>query len=200
VRKLTLTLIIALTLACALTLGPSRLFAQQNPGRLTPAEARGVIAARAAQVMLAIKQGDMRRLSTFVHPRKGVRFSPYVYVGPEDRIFYRQAVRNFATDRRRYLWGEMDESERKIRLTPGQYFKQFVYDRDFLSAKEVNYNTQKQRGNTISNVMETYPRAVAVEYYLPGTDDELYGALWLVFERAGPEWYLVGIVRDTWTI
>ena len=198
-RKLALTLIIAVPLISSLTFVPV-IKAQTNAGKLTPAEAKRLIAGRAREAMLAIKRGDMQQLSTFVHPRKGVRFSPYVYIGPEDRVFYRGAVRNFSTDKRRYVWGGYDEADTKIRLTPTQYFKRFVYDRDILNAKEVSYNTQQQRGNTIPNVLETYPRAITVDYYIPGTDAEVYGALWLVFEKMNGEWYLVGIVRDSWTI
>lgn len=168
--------------------------------RLPPEQAKQIIGARATEVLRAIKRGDMRALSSFVHPRKGVRFSPYVYIGKEDRVFTRQAVARFSTDRRRYDWGNLDESDDRIRETPKNYFKDWVYDRDFLSATEVNYNTQKQRGNTIPNVMEFYPRAITVEYFITATENEMYAGLYLVFEKFGNEWYLVGIVRDSWTI
>jgi hypothetical protein len=145
----------------------------------------------------------MRQLSSFVHPDKGLRFSPYVYVESSNRVFTRWQVANLFRNNRRYMWGEADGTGDPLRLTARQFFNQFIYDKDFLRAKEVNYNTVKGRGNTINNIFEFYPRTIAVEYYLPGTNPQYsgmdWGGLWLVFEQKGNTWYLVGLASDEWT-
>jgi hypothetical protein len=172
-------------------------------GRLSPAEAKKIIAARSLEVLRAIKQRDMRRLSSFVHPEKGLRFSPYVYVQSGDRVLTRGQVGNLLRNNRRYLWGEEDATGNPMRLTARQFFNKFIYDKDFLRAKQVNYNTQTGRGNTVNNILDFYPRAITVEYYLPGTNPRFggmdWGSLWLVFEQHGTEWYLTGLASDEWT-
>jgi hypothetical protein len=175
-----------------------------SQGRLSPAQAKRIIAARSLEVLRAIRQRDMRRLSRFVHPDKGLRFSPYVYVETGNRVFSRSEVGNLFRSNRRYLWGEQDGSGDPIRLTARQFFNSYIYDKDFLRAREVNYNTQSKRGNTINNVLDFYPQAIAVEYFLPGTNPRFdgmdWGSLWLVFEQKGDAWYLVGLASDEWTI
>ncbi|HEX8749125.1 MAG TPA: hypothetical protein VF717_18255 [Pyrinomonadaceae bacterium] len=177
--------------------------AQTADARLSPAEAKGIIATRSLSVLRALRQRDMRQLSSFVHPDKGLRFSPYVYVQSSDRVFTRWQVANLFRSNRRYLWGEADGTGDPLRLTARQFFNQFIYDKDFLRAKEVNYNTVKGRGNTINNILDFYPRTIAVEYYLPGTNPRYsgmdWGGLWLVFEQKGNAWYLVALASDEWT-
>jgi hypothetical protein len=174
-----------------------------SQGRLSPAEAKKIIAARALEVLRAIKRRDMRRLSSFVHPDKGLRFSPYVYVEKGDRVMSRSQVGNLLRSNRRYLWGEQDGSGAPLRLTARQFFNRYIYDKDFLRAREVNYNTLSGRGNTTNNVLDFYPQAIAVEYFIPGTNPRFggmdWGSLWLVFEQKGDDWYLVGLVNDEWT-
>jgi hypothetical protein len=192
-------------LLSAALLSGVRMGAAQTPtaGRLSPAEAKRTIAARSLEVLRAIRQRDMRRLSAFIHPDKGLRFSPYIYVQAGDRVLTRWQVSNLLRNNRRYLWGEEDGTGDPIRLTARQFFSRYIYDKDFLRAREVNYNTVKGRGNTINNILDFYPRAITVEYYLPGANPRYdgmdWGSLWLVFEQKGAQWYLVGIASDEWT-
>lgn len=177
--------------------------ARAADARLSPAEAKRIIATRSLSVLRALRQRDMRQLSSFVHPDKGLRFSPYVYVQSSDRVFTRWQVANLFRSNRRYLWGEADGTGAPLRLTARQFFNRFIYDKDFLRAKETNYNTVKGRGNTTNNILDFYPRTIAVEYYLPGTNPRYggmdWGSLWLVFEQKGNDWYLVALASDEWT-
>ncbi|HKS30170.1 MAG TPA: hypothetical protein VJS44_20265 [Pyrinomonadaceae bacterium] len=174
-----------------------------QPARLSSAEAKRAVAARSQAVVRALKLRDMRQLSSFVHPDRGLRVSPYVYVQSSDRVFTRAQVGSLARDNRRYLWGDADGTGDPIRMTARQFFSRFIYDKDFLRAREVNYNTVKGRGNTTNNILDFYPNAIAVEYYMAGTNPRYdgmdWGGLWLVFEQKGDEWYLVGLASDEWT-
>ena len=175
--------------------------------RLPPAQAKKIIESRARQIMIALKNRDMQRLSTFVHPQKGVRFSPYVYVDLKmTRVLSRRQVVNLYRSNRRFIWGEQDGSGDPIRLTFRQYLKHYVYRQDLLTANKASYNPLRpQGGNTISNLWETYPRAIIVGYHHDGVTAPQGGAmdwqsLYLVFEKMGKTWYLVGIANDEWTI
>lgn len=170
--------------------------------RIPAARAKAIISSRASEVLLAIKNLDMRRLSALVHPQKGVRFSAFAWVGADDKRLSRRQVRNLAARDTRSVWYMNDEAGTAARMTAREYLSKHVYEHDYLKASRVSYNTQHKRSNTIPNVLDFYPRAIVVEYYEPNSDPNERGwdTLWLVFEKMGNEWYLVGVVKDTPTI
>jgi len=182
--------------------------AQAGNSRLTPKQAEQVIAGRTRQVIRALKSRNVVTLSGFVHPRKGLRFSPYHSVNLEkggDLIFTRSQVRNLMTSKKRYHWGDEDASGDPIRLTFAAYQRKFVYDHDYSKAEQVTYNSDTlSSGNLINNIRESYPAAIIVEYHFSGFEEKYGGmdwkSLWLVFEKQGSEWYLVGLAHGEWTI
>lgn len=206
-RKIATTLLSALLLAGAM-FGTAA--AQGDSGRtytLSPAEAKRIIDARARAVLVALKQRDMRRLATFVHPQKGVRFSPYAYVDTKTaRVLKPAQLMPLYGSRRRLVWGEYDGSGDPIRLTFRQYLSRFVYRMDLITDKDPAYNPARQQsGNTVSNLLEVYPRSIIVAYSHEGITAPQGGGMdWqnlsLVFEKSGNDWYLVGVVNDEWTI
>jgi hypothetical protein len=169
------------------------------------AKAEKIFAGRARAIMQAIKHGDMATLSTFVHPRKGVRFSPYWYVQPEEALtFSRKQIGNLLTSKRKYHWGTEDGSGDPIRLTARRYFKQWVYDRDFLNAENIGYNELFAGPTTMAcNFDDAYPEAIFVSFYDPGNEPQSefdWASLFLAFEKKGKTWYLVGIIHNTYTM
>jgi hypothetical protein len=170
--------------------------------RIPAARAKSIIDARAREVLRAIKNQDMQKLSDLVHPRRGLRLSTFAWVANDDRHLSRQQVRTLFRNNRRSVWFTADEAGTPMRMTAREYFSKYVYEQDYLKASRVSYNTQHKRSNTIPNVLDFYPRAIVVEYYEPHPDPNERGwdTLWLVFEQWGREWYLVGIVKDSPTI
>jgi hypothetical protein len=203
--------LVIICLGMAVSANPTRLNsvrAQTNNVRLTAKDAEQTIARRAKQVILALKSRNMNQLAEFVHPTKGVRFSPYHSVNLEkhgDLVFSRRQIKGLLASKRRYLWGAEDGSGDPIRLTFATYRRKYVYDHDFSKAKDVTYNSDTlSRGTLANNINESYPAAIVVEYHLPGFEEKYGGmdwkSLWLVFEKRGSEWYLVGIAHGEWTI
>lgn len=181
---------------------------QAETSRLAPKEAERIIARSARQVILTLKSRNTVALSRVVHPSKGLRFSPYHSVNLEkdgDLVFTRRQVQSLMASKRQYHWGEEDGSGDPIRLTFAAYLRKFVYDHDYSRAKQVTYNSDTlTSGNLINNIRESYPSAIIVEYHFSGFQAKYGGmdwkSLWLVFEKQGSEWYLVGIVHGEWTI
>jgi len=175
---------------------------------LSPEEAKRLTEAKGRQIMLALKNRDMRRLSSFVHPTRGVRFSPYVYVEPKkERVLRRGQLVSLYRSGRRLVWGEGDGSGEPIRMDFRHYLSRFVYRQDLLKANEVSFNPPSRRGpgTSVNNLLEVYPRSILVVYSHEGITGPQGGAmdwqqLWLVFEKLGRDWYLVGIVNNEWTI
>lgn len=177
-----------------------------DPERLSSQQAERIIAGRAKSIIQALKAGDIAKVSTFVHPKKGLRFSPYASVLPdEDRLVKRNQLVQMWAGQKRYKWGGYDGSGDPIWLTFKKYYQRFIFDHDFSRAKVIAYNPgAMSHGNTPNTIREYYPKSIAVEYYFPGFDTKFSGmdwrSLWLVFEKKGSGWYLVGIVHDEWTI
>lgn len=159
----------------------------------------------ASKVMTAIKDYDMDELSRSVHPEKGIRFTPYAYVdADENLVFSVNEIKNMDNDNAKYIWGSYDGSGESIELTFSDYYKKFIYDEDFINAKEIGYNRTLGKGNSLNNSFEFYKNSIIVEYYFPGIDPKYEGIDWrslrLVFEKMNDTWYVVGIIHDQWTI
>jgi hypothetical protein len=164
------------------------------------------VAARAAQVVMALKERDMAGLSGLVHPDNGVRFSPYTCVQAAaggDLVFSTAQIPGLWNDPTIYHWGVYDGSGESIDLTFREYFEWFVYDVEFARPDVAGFDETVGQGNTINNIAEVYPEAVVVEYHFEGFDPQYAGMDWrslrLVLEESGGKWYLVGIVHDEWT-
>lgn len=172
---------------------------------IKPELAKKVIKESADKVIYAISTKDAVTIADYTHPVKGVRFTPYTNVSLEnDLVFSKDAIKNFFTDQKTYLWGYYDGSGEDIKLTPSQYFDKFVYDVDYINAEEIGYNEVLGTGNAVENQFEIYKNAIVVEYYFPGFTPEYDGLDWkslrLVFEPYENDWKLVGIISNQWTI
>ena len=170
-----------------------------------PGSQRGIVLNKANVIIEAIKNRNIDRWTSFIHPEKGVRFSPYAHVNVQtDQVFSSAGFRRAWGTKERYVWGAYDGTGDPIKLTLPEYYQKFIYDQDFANAPIIGYNTVVGRGNTLNNILQTYPQAEVVEYHFPGFREEYQGmdwrSLWLVLEKHGEDWYLVGIVHDQWTI
>jgi hypothetical protein len=176
--------------------------AQRAP---TPVDERAVVEARSREVLAALSAHDLARVATFVHPSDGVRFSPYAHVDSTGRVFHRAQVARLWTDSTKYEWGFADGSGDPIVLSYPEYHRRFVYNHDFVRAPRTAYTAAPiQSGNSPSNLAAMYPGSKRVEFHFPGFDAKYNGmdwsSLWLVFQRADEEWFLVGVVNGRWTI
>ncbi|MFA9556840.1 hypothetical protein ACERII_06035 [Evansella sp. AB-rgal1] len=158
---------------------------------------------RADNVVIALENINFQSLANYVHPEKGVQFSPYGYVNDEeDLVFSADEVAAFREDTEEYDWGTQDGSGHTISLTPVEYYEEYIYIRDFSrNAQEIAINEIESHGNIIVNVEEAYPDADFVSYYVAASEEELdWANLILAFEEHDGDWYLVGLAVDRWTI
>jgi hypothetical protein len=174
-------------------------------------QADAAVAARASEIVQALRDRDWATVARSVYPATGVRFSPYVYVraGPgaledRDRVVQAGEIEALAAHPTVYRWGRYDGTGDPIDLTFVEYVDRFVYDAEYSQPHVVGYGETIGQGNTINNVAEVYPDAVTVEYHFTGFDPQVMGMDWrslrLVLEEKDGNWYLVGIVHDEWTI
>ena len=157
------------------------------------------------EMMALIQQGDMMGLSKYVHPSKGLRFSPYFYVDIQnDQVFTGQQVAGLMDNPKSYRWGSYDGSGDPINMNFDGYYKKFVYDKDFLQANIIGNNYPIGEGNVTDNISVAYPEGYYTEYHFPSFNPEFQGMDWeslrLIFEEMDNNWYLVGISHGQWTI
>jgi hypothetical protein len=125
------------------------------------------IAPFAEVIMTALKAKDMEALSVLIHPEKGVRFSPYGFVGKADKRFDAASITGEMKDKKTYFWGFYDATRKPIKKTFKDYFKRFVYDRDFQKANFIAYN-HIQRTDKDVNVFDFYKDCVVIDYMYTG--------------------------------
>lgn len=205
-------LVIFLLLAVALIAGgivyywqEEKVKRMEEKPQVKPTSKRGAVQEVADKVLLALKNKDMESLADFIHPDKGVRFTPYSYVDTKkDLVFNKADIKTLMTDNEKKLWGAFDGTGDPIKMTFAEYYKKFVYDVDFLEAPQIVFNQEIQRGNSLLNLKEAYPGASNIEYHFDGFDKQYNGMDWrslrLVFEQKDDKWYLVGIIHEQWTI
>ncbi|MDI9475511.1 MAG: hypothetical protein ACOX0L_04185 [Natronincolaceae bacterium] len=174
-------------------------------GIIKPEFAEMIIGEISNELIEAISIKDFETVSEFVHPVKGVRFTPYTYVSLDnDIVFNRVEIENFFADQNVYIWGIYDGIGDDISLTPSRYYEKFIYTEDFKNAEAIGYNEVLSMGNMIENQFEVYDNAIVVEYYFSGFNPDYAGMDWrslrLVFQQYQNDWKLVGIIHNQWTI
>jgi hypothetical protein len=157
------------------------------------------------RILRTMRSRDYQSFSSFVHPAKGVRFSPYGYIDTAHHLVLTAARLGDATIRKgKKYWGSFDGTGDSILLDIDHYFADFAYGSDFLNAPQRAVNRFLGNGNSFNNLETAYPSADFTEFYFPGFDKRYEGMDWstirLVFEEYHGRYFLVGIVGDRWTI
>ena len=157
----------------------------------------------ANEILMAAKTRDYQKFASFIHPEKGVRFSPFSHIDTAvDKRFSGNELITLAKQKKKINWGSGYAETEK--LTADQYFAQCVYDADYLTIGKISVN-KINRGGTAEmiNVLDVYPGHDIVEFFIPGKDKAAEGMDWsavrLIFEMKDDMPYLVAVVYDHWT-
>lgn len=166
---------------------------------------KALILQQSKQIQSYLAQGEYEKITPFIHPNKGLRFSMYAYVRPEsDKVFSREQFDTYLKQSRiKFTWGQTD-GKGDLYITPlPDYLTSWVKAKDFDDIK-ATYNSFQGSGNSINNLQETYPNADFVEFYNPGFNPEYQGMDWralrLVFEEYQGKYYLIALINDQWTV
>lgn len=159
----------------------------------------------ACSVNRCLQRQDWATLAAYVHPERGVTFTPYSTVDPEsDLNFTADQIKNLDQDQTVYTWGFEDGRGDPIQMTILQYFERYVYNRDYTQAGQIGIDRIITGGNALENLTEAYPDCRFVDFCFPSADPVNDGLDWsslkLVFQPEGEHWYLVGVVHGEWTI
>lgn len=153
------------------------------------------------RVLKAIKFGKVKALASLISP-DGVLLSPDVHVDEGDVKLKPEEFLKAWEEDRKFVWGYEAGSGRPIEMGIREFFKRYIYDRDYLNAPKVATDRRLGRGNTKDNVKEAYPDATFVEFHFPGTEKNGgmdWSSLRVVMRRYGGEWKVVALMHDSWT-
>lgn len=158
-----------------------------------------------SKIIKSLKEKNYTGLAEFIHPKLGIRFSPYAYIDTtRDQSFSRNKLIALGKSQKKITWGFEDATGKPIKLSINNYVKEFVYDVDFLNAEKKGANKFFGGGNSLNNLKEVYPRCNFAEFYFSGFDPKFDGMDWralrLVFKDYKKKYYLIAIVHDQWTI
>ena len=164
----------------------------------------GQLLARARFALSCLEAKDWDRLAGVIHPHDGIVFSPYAYVEEDAVKLNAEEVSQLGAGEKIYVWGTYDGSGEPVELSFIDYYRRFVYDKDFMNALEVAANSLIRTGNTESNLGEVFEADDEfVEFHCPGEGphaDFEWASLRIVFRNYRGTWYVVGVVHDGWTI
>jgi hypothetical protein len=158
-----------------------------------------IVRAQSAEIVRHFMDKDMTHMIRHVHPKHGVRFTPYPNFTQSDQVFTPQQVLNLFQDGRAYSWGRVGGTGDPIKMTFPQYYKRFVYARDFSQAPVVTYNTVAKGGMFGNNSATFFPGSKFIDYYWPGTDasnETDWRTLRMVFMPWQDNWLLVAVAND----
>lgn len=190
----------------ALSLEPAG--SQSGSGQETPAldpEDNFALLHAAGLACEAISRRDFTALASYVHPDRGVTFTPYSTVDFDtDLTFTADQIRALEQDQTTYVWGLEDGRGLPIQMTMAQYLDRYVWDADYTRAPELGIDQIITGGNALENLAEAYKGCRFVDFCYPSADPVNDGLDWsslkLVFQAGEHSWYLVGIVHGEWTI
>ena len=161
----------------------------------------------ALRVAVCIKEDDFAGLGEWIHPEKGVYFTPLSTVDlSTDRSFSAAEVSAFATDGQLYLWGVANGEGAPIQMTPLDYIRRYVGDRDYSLAPIISVGLVNKTGTRMENVSTVFPEPdyVFVEFHIPLLDPKWEGMDWsslkVVFEEYQGSLKVVALIHSEWTM
>ncbi|HKL44268.1 MAG TPA: hypothetical protein VJ892_03245 [Candidatus Absconditabacterales bacterium] len=156
------------------------------------------------QILSLMEEESFAKIARFVHPVKGVRFSPYTYIDLDTSVVLYPDDFQGNLNSGELMRGYTDGAGFEIEETIYDYFKEWVYSTGFLYADQTFVNQTISRGNNLNNINDVFPGSQHIEYYFDGFDPQYEGmdrlSLTLVFEDYNGKYYLVGLIRGSWTI
>ena len=161
--------------------------------------AENIVRAQSAEIVRHFMDRDMTHMIRHVHPTHGVRFSPFPTLTKGDVVFTPQQILNVFRNQKAYSWGTYPGTSDPIKMTFSEYYKRFVYSRDFSQAPTVSYNQPARGGTVTNNSANFFAGSRFIDYHWPGTEangGNDWRTLRMVFMPWKDNWLLVAVSND----
>ena len=152
-----------------------------------------------------INDEDYLSLSRVAHPELGIVFSPYATIAlTTNKCFMPDQIAAFSTDTTLYVWGVYNGSGEPIKSTPGEYFDEFIFARDYAGSSIIGVNKIVRSGNALENITDVFPDIEFVDFHISNGERDSNGDYDWVSLRFGFEVYegslrLTLIQHSCWT-
>jgi len=124
----------------------------------------GDIANLANLVIKSLKFKNFNLLSEYVHPTKGIRFSPYSYILSSDMILKQSDIKKINNNHKKFDWGMKSSNMEQINLTFDNYFDRYVYNFDFANANQIIFQNITDSLDRVDNIKSFYANSYIMEY------------------------------------
>lgn len=155
------------------------------------------------EILQSLKTKNYKHFAEFIHPEKGLRFSMYAFVNPnEDKHFSKSDFQKYQPTKTIFTWGARDGSGELYKATINQYLTDWVFVKDFAKST-YSLNEFQGGGNSLNNLKEIYPNKDFTENFIKGTEkygDMDWNTLRFVFEQFEGKYYIIAVINDRWTI
>ena len=154
-------------------------------------------------ILADLQAQNFSDVAVYVSSADGLTFCPYSggCIDNGGVTFAKDQLPGFMDDPTDYLWGYQDGSGYEIKLTPAEYYDDYMMNADYAEKERFGRTIQPTTHEFIHHL---YPEATIVEFYFPGTaqyDGMDWQSLNMVFEKnSNGDWILVAIINDRWTI
>lgn len=156
------------------------------------------------QILSLMEEESFAKIARFVHPTKWVRFSPYTYIDLDTSVVLYPDDFQWNLNSWELMRWYTDWAGFEIEETIYDYFKEWVYSTGFLYADQTFVNQTISRWNNLNNINDVFPGSQHIEYYFDWFDPQYEWmdrlSLTLVFEDYNWKYYLVWLIRGSWTI
>lgn len=177
-----------------------------------PADDSEYISSLSEYALSKINDNDFQALSGMIHPIKGVRISLDGYINNDDVILKADQLDYLTNNNIKLLWGYSDGMGKPIIETVGDFLNKYIKF-DYKNVNVQNAYNKVLRGGSAggSNLRDIYKTQNFMSYYIPYTETynnngvevpQTMGwtAINFVFEESNGKTFLIGIVKDNWTI
>ncbi len=156
-------------------------------------------------ILQNLKEKNIEKLINNVSNNLGLRFSPYINIDTiNGQKIKKDEISELYKSNKIITWGIHDGSGEPIKSSFIEYSNKFVYDKDFLNAKQISVNKFISKSNLKNNVQNIFPNCDFTEFHFSGFNKKFEGMDWesliLVFKTENNKPFLVAIIHSQWTI
>ena len=154
-------------------------------------------------VVELISEKKWKEFSKIIHPKEGVKFSPYTYVRETAVTLNSEQFLDLTKNKKKLSWGFYEGSGEPIQLNLNEYYQEFLYKLPYAQSQPSKPNEKPMTiGSTVNNIPEVFSgeSVLTVQFFILKDKEELFdsGGLTVVLKKDQEKLYVIGLVNCYW--